>query len=192
MALPIFPYLPLPATIDRTWNWGESVILYDSGEQQADTPFVKPLLRWGIPVKLMNEIRQNSLVGFVNAVKGMTRPFLLKDPYEFRVNSALAVRSGITNGGSLYINDTRGYMVRPDSTTVSTLFSTLSGYVSLGAEFSLDQDTGVVTVNTKAAADVWGVRSMEYWRKVKFAAPYQENAIIWNLFSADMTVVELP
>lgn len=190
--LPIMPFSPLPANIQRTWNWGENVVIYDTGEQQADTAFVKPLLQWDCPIKLMTEIKQSSLEAFQNATKGQTRPFLMKDPYEYQVTSVMGVNSGVTNAATLYFYDTRSYTVRPDSTTVSTLFSTLSGFVTLGTEFSLDQDTGIVTVNTKDVTDVWGVRSMEYYRKCKFASQYAETSVLWNIFGATLKIVELP
>lgn len=43
MSLPIMPFSPLPANLERFKNWNENVALYDSGEQQADTPYVRPL-----------------------------------------------------------------------------------------------------------------------------------------------------
>lgn len=192
MTLPIMPYSPLPANIQRTWNWGENVVTYDSGEQQADSPFQKPLLQWQAPVKLMTEIKQSSLQAFQNATKGMTRPFLMKDPYEYAVNSVLAVRSGITNAATLYFFDTNSYSIRPDTVYCGSLFSALSGYVRNGIEYSVDQDTGIVTVNTKATADVWGVRSLQYYRKCKFSSQYNETSVLWNIFSTTMQIVELP
>lgn len=191
MSMLTMPYSPLPAAITRTWNWGENSVDYDSGESQGDTPFVKPLLVYNVPIKLFTEIKQSSLEAFQNGTQGMTRPFLMKDPYEYQVGSVLAVRSGIA-AGTTFFYDTRSYMVRPDSTTVSTLFSALSGYVTNGVEYSADQDSGVLTVITKSNTDVWGVRSMEYFRKCKSTTQYSETLTLWNIFGTTLAIRELP
>lgn len=192
MSLPIMPFSPLPANLERFKNWNENVALYDSGEQQADTPYVRPLYQWSVPIKLMTEIKQGSLWQFWDLVRGATLPWLMKDAYDFRVSSVLAVRSGITNAATLFLYDTNSYFVRADTLTVGSLFSTLSGYVRNGVEYSYAQDTGLLTVNTKAVTDVWGVRSMEYYRKVKFSAPYKETSQLWNIFNTTLSIVELP
>lgn len=197
MALPLFPLTPMPAGLNRTVNWGESTTTYDSGEFQGSTAFVRPLLTWTIPVSLMTEIKQSSLWAFQKTTKGMIGPFLLKDPYEFRINSMLGAGSGFvvvsgTAASTLYFRDTNSYMVRPDTTTIGSMFSILSGYVTLGVEYSVEQDTGIVTIYTKASTDIWSVRSLEYFRKAHFTKQYGEGAILWNLFSTTLTVAELP
>lgn len=192
MSLLIFPFSPLPADLTRTFDWAENETRYDSGEYQTDTNYVRPLIQYDVNVKLMTEVKQTALKSFVNSVKGRTQPFLMKDPYDFQINSTLAVQSGVISGSSLYIYDITGFMVRADTTTIGSLFSSLSGYVTLGTQFGYDQDTGILTVNTKAATDVWGVRSATYFRKAKFIASYAETSQLWNIFSTNMKITELP
>ncbi len=192
MSLPLFPIDPLPADLDRKINWGENVVVYDSGEQQASTAFMKPLLIWSIPIKLMTEVKQSSLWSFANDRRGTVRPFLMKDPYEYRVNSVMGVRSGITNAATLFLYDVNSFSVHADTTTIGSLFSSLSGFVKLGTHYNFDQDTGILTVNTKDVTDVWGVRSMQYFRKCKFASQYGDNAKLWNIWTTNLSVVELP
>lgn len=193
MSLLIFPLTPLPTEIERYKDWNESVERYDSGERQAASPYLKPLYHYTVNIKLMTEVKQSSLWYFIDSVKGMTSPFLMKDPYDLYVNSVMGVRSGITNAATLFLYDTRSYMVRADTVTVGSLFSVLSGYVRNGVEYSYDQDSGVLTVNTKAITDIWGVRSMQYWKKVAFENQYKEVSKLWNLFSVSgMQLSELP
>jgi hypothetical protein len=187
-----FPFTPLPADLTRTFDWGENETRYDSGEYQTDTNYVKPLMQYDVNVKLMLDTKQAALKTFVNSVKGRTQPFLMKDPYDYQINSTLAAQSGVTNAATLFLYDTNGFMVRADTTTIGSLFSALSGYVRLGTQFSYEQDTGILTVNTKATADVWGVRSATYYRKCKFVAPYAETSALWNIFSTTMKIAELP
>jgi hypothetical protein len=191
MPYPIFPVSPLPANTDRTKFWKTDDVTYDSGAYQAMTTFTRPLFRWSIPWQNVTEIKQGALATFVDSVKGKTYPFLMKDPYEYQVNSVLAVRSGVTNGATLQLYDTRSFFVIADTTTISSLYSLQSGYVSLGAHFDYNQDTGILTVNTKAPEDVWAARSMEYFRKCVFAEDYRDTSVIWNIFNLTLAINEI-
>jgi hypothetical protein len=194
MSLATFPLSPMPATMTRLANWNEDVNQYDSGQSQGFTNYAKPLYNYSINVALMTNIKASSLWTFFRDVtRGQVNPFLMKDPYDNAVNSVLAVASGVTQTTTLYLYDTNSYMVRADTTSISSLFSTLSGYQRLGIAYSYEQDTGILTVNTKAATDVWGVRSMSYWKKCRLASPYSEKSIIWNNFAADkIDIAEMP
>ena len=191
MALPTFPFSPLPAGTERFKNWGESVQRYDSGERQGLSPFVRPLYQWTFPINNMTEIKQSSLWSFWDTRKGQTLPFLMKDPYDSQVNSVVAIRSGIS-AGTLFLYDTNSYMLRADTTTIGSLFSTLSGYVLLGTDYNYDQDSGVLTITTKSNTDVWRAMSMSYFKKVAFASEYRERSPIWNVFDAVISIEELP
>jgi hypothetical protein len=190
MAYPIFPASPLPAGLDRTKFWNTDESIYDSGASNAMTTFQKPLYRWTIPFQNITEFKQSSLSAFNDLVRGKTLPFLIKDPYDFRVNSVLAVRSGIISAATLALYDTNSYTVRADTTTISSLFSSLSGYVRLGFEYNYSQDDNILLVNSKGPTDVWGVRSMQYFRKAKFTNDYNENAVLWNIFGMSIQVRE--
>jgi hypothetical protein len=187
-----FPFSPLPAGTERFKNWGESDIAYDSGDRQGLSPWIKPLYDYVMPLNNYNEIKQSSLWAFVDLVKQTTSPFLMKDPYDYRVNSVMGVRSGIISAATLFMFDTNSYMVRADTTSIGSLFSTLSGYVRNGFEFNYDQDSGLLTVNSKTITDVWGVRSMTYYKKVKFTTPFKETSKMWNVFAGNVTMSEMP
>ncbi len=191
MALLTFPFSPLPAGTDRFKNWNEAEIAYDSGDSQGLTAFLKPLYEYNMPMQGYTEIKQSSLWSFWDRVKGTVTPFLMKDPYDYAVNSVLAVRSGISTG-TLFLFDTNSYMVRPDSVSVGSLFSSLSGYVNLITNYTLDQDSGVITIVTKSNTDVWGARSMSYYKKVKFTGAFKEASPIWNVFHTNLSLKELP
>ena len=190
MALSIFPMSPLPAETTKDRDWGESTTNFDSGAFQGMTPFQKPLYAWDIPFKNINEIKQSSLAAFVDTQKGMVTPFLMKDPYDYRVNSVLGVNSG-TNTGTFYIYDTNSYFVRPDTTTIGSMFSSLSGFVLNGVNYVIDQDTGVCSIITKSNTDVWGVRSLQYFRKCVFDNRYRERSVLWNIFQISVRVKEI-
>lgn len=188
----IFPVSPLPAGLNRQVDWGEQTTSYDSGRYQAVTPYLRPMYNLAVPFRNFTEVKQGQIFTFINSQKNGTMPFLMKDPYDYRVNSVLAVRSGYASGsGNLYLFDTNSFFVRADTTTVASLFSVLSGYVRLGLEYSYDQDTGTFTVNTKAQADVWGIRSMQYFRKWVFDGKYNEEATLWNIFNVNLRFKEI-
>lgn len=192
MAYPTFVYSPLPAALERTPQWGETITQYDSGAQQGQTAYTRPLYTWGVSIKLMTETKQPALLQFVNSLRGQVGVFLMKDAYDFRVASVLSVASGVTQGSSLFVYDTNSYTVRPDTLFIGSMASALSGYVRLGTQYSIDQDTGILTVNTKAVNDIWGVRSLEYFRKVRLNAPYKDTSALWNTWTSNLTIQELP
>lgn len=191
MTYPTFPFSPLPAEMQRDRQWGGNTNRFDSRARQAMTPYWRPFMDYEIPVRAMNEFKQQSMQAFVDTVMGTVLPFLMKDPYEYQVYSVMGVRSGLTNAATLYLYDTRSWMFRADTTTIGSLFSSLSGYVRLGVEYGYSQDTGLLTVNTKAATDVWGVRSMEYFRKCAFKEDYSERLRLWNIFQTGFSIEEI-
>lgn len=192
--LPIFPYSPMPGGMTRQPFWNENSQVYDSGVQQGFTNYVKPLYRYTIPISFYNEVKQSSVWPFfVNATKGMVKPFLIKDPYDQFAQPVTIARSGITNAATLQICDVNSYSIRVDTTYIGSLSSTLSGYVRLGVEYNYSIDQGILTVNTKAPADVWtNGQTMSYYRKVKLTSPFIETATIWNVFGTTLTFGELP
>lgn len=190
MSFPIMPVSPLPAGLDRTRVWKTDGNQYDSGAWVAMTTYVRPLVKYSIPFVNFTEVKQALLATLADSVQGTTLPFLMKDPYEYQVSSVLAVDSGV-GAGTLQLYDTRSFFVRADTLSIGSLFSSKSGFVTLGAEYGYDQDTGIFTVNTKATDDIWGVRSMEYFRKVHFSADYRDTAVIWNVFNATVQIDEI-
>lgn len=187
----IFPVSPLPARMTRQFKFNVSVQRYDSGARQAVTAWSKPLYEWRIPWQNMNETKQNTLASFAKDMFGPLTPFLMKDPYDYRINSVLLCSTNQTNASTLYIYDTKSFYVRADTITVATLTSNLSGFVSLGAEYSYDQDSGVLTVNTINATDYWTVQSAQYYRKVAFKDDYSDTSPIWNIFNSNVQIEEI-
>ena len=165
-------------------------VKYDSGARQAMTTYMRPLYRYRVPIPVYNEIKQNSIMYWYNLVKGETLPFFMKDPYDYSVNSVLVVRSGLISAATMYVYDVNSFKVYPDTTTVGSLFSSLSGYVTAGSEYTIEQDTGILRVNTKAGNDVWRATSLEYFRKCALEQTYNERAIIWNIFGTELTIEE--
>ena len=187
----IFPVSPLPAQMTRKLRFNAAVARYDSGARQAFSPWSKPLYEWQIPWKNINETKQATLQSFANDMFGPVTAFLMKDPYDYRINSVLLCSTNQTNGSTLYIFDTKSFYVRADTTTVATLTSNLSGYVSLGTEFSYEQDTGILTINTIGATDFWTVQSAQYFRKVAFKDDYSDQSPIWNIFNTNIAIEEI-
>lgn len=192
MALPIFPVSPLPAEIRRTLRVNANVARYDSGARQGFSAWKKPLYRWEVPFRNMNEIKQNTLAEFSKDVFGPVMPFLMKDPYDYTVASVTLVNTNQTQGSTLQTFDTRSYSIRIDTTDIATLTSALSGFVTLGSEFGYDQDTGIMTVNTINAGDHWSTpTTVEYFRKVAFADDYSDTSPIWNIFNTNIVIEEI-
>jgi hypothetical protein len=192
MALAIWPDSPQPAGQSMEPNWGEHGVEFDSGAYHSVTTRSKPLYKnWTIPWRNIPQTKRDNIIGFVNSMKAGGTPFLIKHHKDFRVNSVLAASAGYVSGTSFFLYDTNSFSIRADTTTIGSLFSTLSGFVTLGSEYSYDQDTGIITANTIDATDVWGVRSAEYYRKVYIKRNYRETGIIDGQYTARIELSEV-
>lgn len=190
--LPIFPYSPMPGGITRQSFWNENVQVYDSGTDQGFSNYLKPLMRYTIPLSLYNEIKQSSVWPFFrDSTRGMLRPFYVKDPYDQWSAPVTAVGTGVTTGG-FQLFDTNSYSIRVDTTYIGSLSSVLSGFVTLGSEFTYNVDSNQLVVNTKASGDVWTYPStVSYFRKVRLSAGFVETAAIWNVFGSALSLNEI-
>lgn len=192
MALAVWPDSPQPAGQSMEPTWGEHVTEFDSGAYHATTTRGRPLYKnWNIPWRNIPQTKRDTILGFVNSMRSGGTPFLVKHHHDYRVNSVLAASAGYVSGTSFFLYDTNSFFIRADTTTIGSLSSTLSGYVTLGAEYSYDQDTGIITANTINASDVWGVRSAEYYRKVYIKRNYQESGILHEQYSARIEFSEV-
>lgn len=191
MALNVFPTSPLPAGLQREFDWAENVTKYDSGARQAVTPYVRPLYKWSVPWQNINDVKQSGLSSFFNLQKGMTTPFLMKDPIDFRVNCIFLTSGNVTEPVSTNLFDLNSFFIRADTTTIGSITSNKSGFVTLGSEYDYDQDTGLLTINSIDTDDYWTVESLQYFRKCAFEGPYRETGIIWNQFSVRLQIEEI-
>lgn len=191
MALyPIFPVSPVPANLNRDFNWNTNKVKYDSGARQGLTPFSRPLYRYQLGFQNILAAKRDQIVSLVNSVQGATGTFWFPDPYDY-VNSVMVVRSGITNAATVQVFDTNSFLLQPASLQVQTLASATSGFVTNGAEFSYNMESGWMTVNTKATADVWGARSLNVlFKKCSFEKDYSDASQLWGVWGAALTFEE--
>lgn len=191
MTLPIFPTSPLPVNVNREFDWGVSVVEYDSGAEQAQTAWQKPLYRWEIGWSNMPRTQQQSLSAFIRDVaRGRLRPFFLMDPYDYQVQSA---GIGFTTGvASFLVRDTNSYTVIPASGQYQ-IWSALSGQLTQGVHFTYNSSAGIYTYTmTPSASDSWSVRSCNYFRRCKFAQDYRDvGARVWGNFNVGVKIVEI-
>jgi hypothetical protein len=147
------------------------------------------MYQYQLSFKTMAPAKRDLLMSLVNSVKGTLKPFWFADPYDY-VNSAETVGSGITTG-SAFITDQFGYYIRPYSTQVATLFSSLSGYVSNGNEYSYNVDSGMISITTKNTSDIWGVRSLTILlHKCSFDRDYSDVSRLWEIWNANISFTE--
>jgi len=194
MVLAIFPTSPLPGGMVKTQDWNETDTRYDSGAAQGLTPFLRPLMRYSFPYRNINEIKNESLQLFVKQQRNGVTPFLMKDPdpLDFRINSVFVTSGDVTEPASLNIfTETTSFFVHVDTTTIGSLTSNKSGFVTLGSEYDYDQDTGLLTVKSIDTDDFWTAASLQYFKKCKFAGKFTQTSPIWNQFSTTLIIEEI-
>ena len=87
--------------------------------------------------------------------------------------------------------DLSSFFVRVDTTTIGSMTSNKSGFVTLGQEYDYDQDTGKLTVMSIDTDDSWHANSLQFFHKAKFQGKYSETGIIWNQFSLRLIIREI-
>ncbi len=192
MALAVWPDSPQPAGQSMSPDCGEIAVRFDSGVHHATTTYQRPLYSdWTIPWTNIPQAKRDKILGFVNSMKAGAQTFLVKHHKDFRVNSVLVASAGWTDGGTMFLYDTNSYFIRADTTTIGSLFSTLSGYVTLGSEYQYEQDTGILTANSFDSTDVWRANSMQYFRKVYITRNYNETGILEGQYTGRITFDEV-
>ena len=189
-SLQIFPTSPLPANIGRNRSWGESVTVYESGAQQGQTGWSRPLNRLKIPFKSVTSEDRNAVLDFVDQQKGRTIPFLMKDPDEMFVDSSGHEYTSVT---TFRLFNVKSHPLIPDSAHVN-IVSVLSGTLTQNIDYTLDQDTGILTyVWTPGATDSWYVSSTQFFKKWAFAADYRDvSPRVWSIYDVSIDLRELP
>lgn len=163
-------------------------MIYDTGAHQASTPYVKPLYTYNINFSNFPRAKQSSLEAFYNLQQGGVTPFLMQDPYQFATGGGLTVATG-TNPSSFWAKTAEGYPVIAKSGSL-TLTSVLSGVLTQGSHYILDQDTGIIVASMRpTSTDYWIATSMEFYKKVSFKS-YSETSRFWNIFGGSFVIEE--
>jgi len=188
-SLEIFPVSPLPAATTTLFRDGVNEQQFDNGARHASTAWTKILRSWQISFNSIPRTQQQSLSAF-NARFGRLRTFLMKDPYDFEIDS---LEIGFTTGSNtFYIRDESGFSVIPDSADL-TIVSASSGTLTQGTDYTLDQASGIVTyVLTPDGGDSWSVQTTTYFRKCAFGQNYRYvSPRVWNNFNLVLEVKEV-
>ena len=186
----IFPNSPVWANIQRVPMWAEEVIWYDSGHRQGSTPWSRPLYKYNIDARNLNEISQASLHSFVNLQKNMVTPFLFKDPYDYATSASITqpTTTAMGNGSGFYLVQQNSWRVIPDSAFLAFADGN-SGALVAGSHYVASLDNGWIQAKV-AVSSVW-TASFQYFRKVAFEAEYAERSDIWNNFNTTLSIREL-
>jgi hypothetical protein len=189
MSYPTFPVSPLPADFSRTTRWGGTKVRFDSGARQANTAYVRPMYNYEVSFTNMPEGKRAQLLTLVQSVRGTIDPFWFPDPYDY-VNSAQIVGTGITAGSANVVNE-YGHLIRPTSVQVSTLYSTLSGYVSRDTHYTYNLNSAFITITTKNTGDTWAVQSLNgLFKKCSFDQDYADTAMLWQIWGTSIRFME--
>jgi hypothetical protein len=194
MTLEIWPISPVWADLDTDGSWGENTAKFDSGLHQGVASYVRPLDSMRVIARNFNEIKQESLDLFYDNIKGQTLPFLFKHPYKGtnpRAAEAITqpTSTNMSSGDGFYFVNDRGYRVIPDSAFLY-VDETAVGQKLNGTDFVLSQDNGFATLLVAPTA-AW-TASHEWFKKVVLTSPMGFQSPMWNRFSTQFTLQEIP
>lgn len=190
-SLQIWPVSPMPL-MSRQIDWGTTGQRFGTGRQQSSTTFARPLMKWQIPFTNVTCVDRRAMYDFYNdpGIRGSTGRFLMMDPDDFEVSSSGV--AFVTGVNTFYARTNQGYYVIPASGHIN-LFSVLSGEMTNGVDYTLDQDTGIITrVIAFNATDSWSVQSTDFFRKCKFDGNYTDaSPRVWSIFNIQLSVEEV-
>jgi hypothetical protein len=188
--LPIFPTSPVPASMRFSDAWNESNYAYDSGAHQGVVARTKPFRNYEIDLENIPISKQSSLRAFFNDRRATAFPWLFQDPYENQVAGQVAINTANTRPTSFYIFDAQSFWVVPKSGSI-LITSNLSGALTQGSHYILDQDTGILVASLQpASADFW-TASCSYFKKVHFTQSFDQTSRLWQMFSGSIAFEEI-
>lgn len=197
MTFPIFPTSPLPAKFDRESDWRESSNEFDSGLGQTTTALTKPLYQFSFEHANAPRSQQQSLEQFYNfTVRGRTTPFFIKDPYDQHdlADGRTIIATGGSQPTSIFFRNHNSYHYWPDSADFDGwLTSNNSGDLTLGTDYILDQNTGIVVFSLTATnSDFFTViKTVSYFKKVVFDSNLKSvSPNVWEQFDIRVTMKE--
>ena len=197
MTFPIFPTSPLPAKFDRESDWRESNNEFDSGLGQTTTALTKPLYMFSFEHSNAPRMQQRSLEQFYNfTVKGRTTPFFIKDPYDQHdvMDGRTIIATGGTQPTTIFFRNHNSYHYWPDSADFDGwLTSNNSGDLTLGTDYILDQETGIVVFSLTATnSDFFTViKTVSYFKKVVFDSNLKSvSPNVWEQFDIRVSMKE--
>lgn len=192
----IFPTSPLPANFGRKADWRESGNEYDSGMGQATTALTKPMYDFSFSHTNAPRSSQKTLEDFFNTGKSRVQPFFIKDPYDQYDDGAprTIVQTNQVDPSTMFFRNVNSYHYWPDSATFSGyLESDANGVLDFGTDYTLEQETGIITIVTQPAVDDWYfvANTVAYFKKVVFSSPLQTaSPKVWNQFNIRVNMKE--
>ncbi len=192
----IFPNSPLPANFERVQQWRESGTEYDSGMGQATTALTKPLYDFSFQAQNLPRSQQSSLSRFYDASQGRVVPFYIKDPYDQHDENdgRTIVRTDQVDPSTVFFRNVNSYHYWPDSATFSGyLESNVLGVLDFGTDYTLEQETGIITLVTQPAANDWFfvANTVSYFKKCVFTSPLRSvTPRVWEQFNLRVTMKE--
>jgi len=181
MVLPIFPQ-------DHTWpiqcevQFRTAISTFEQGAEQRRKLWNVPKRSYKLPFAALNETDFWALRDFYIARSGPTDLFYLKDLTGCTVSS-----EAVGTGNSVLTQFTLDEYPIADSETI-----TLAGVTqSTPGDYSIDIDSKTITF-TSPPGVVAIVATYEYYRRVRFVEDiFQFNSIVWQIFSTELSFIEV-
>lgn len=139
-------------------GFSTNVIMLGGGQEQRNRNWSKARLQWDVSYGIKTQTDYEELLSFFLAAGGRANTFRFKDWTDYRVPSSSPETLGTSDGASdqtfqlrkTYTVGSDSY-VRPVTRPVASAFVLYFDGVAQGSGWSLDADTGLVTVTSDPA-----------------------------------------
>ena len=174
-------------------NWKTDIATYDTGTEQRNQVYSRPIRQWQLPYRTLNRNQRDKILELFSRARGQYTTFLFEDPYDHVCEltecsiTAVAAQVDFQLVKTYYPGETEEWTEDKIRIQPSENFPPIvkvDGVTKTeGADYTLDDDTGIVTFAVAPGAGKIITANYWFYYKVRFMTDqYTESNYFNNLF----------
>lgn len=198
-----FVEIPFGMDLRFSERWVTDIVSYDSGKEQRNQILEQPLRTWELPYSVLKTTPRSNLIELFRRAKGQYTIFLFKDPYDYQCGLTECIITAIAAQVDFQLIKTYYPATAETWDENKTRIQPSTEYVPIvkvdgvakteGADFTLDDDTGIVTFGVAPGAAKVITADYQFYYPVRFGLDdYNERTLFHNLWDmGSLSLVEV-
>ncbi len=187
----------------KSFQWRTDRISYDSGLEQRNQLLEQPIRHWEINWEMLDQAARDKVIELFQRTKGSFDTFLYTDRDDFQVElsesiiTAVAAQTDFQLTKNYYVGETETWVENKKDIVPSGTFPPvikLDGVTKTeGADFTLDDTTGIVIFGAAPGAGVVFTAQYQFYFSVRFAndSHIDEQIHATPLWASNLEIVEV-